>query len=44
MANGADMWGDLLEVNDPAAEKNKSDAELKRFTVDEVRTPSQTAV
>lgn len=33
------MWGDLLEVVDDKAEKKKSEEELKKFTVDEVRAP-----
>ena len=34
----ADMWGDLLEVHDEAAAAKKTEAELKKFTVDEVRS------
>ena len=33
----SDMWDDLLEVQDEAAAKKKTEEELKKFTVDEVR-------
>jgi|AntAceMinimDraft_12_1070368.scaffolds.fasta_scaffold185305_1 hypothetical protein len=40
----ADMWGDLLDVQDEAAAKKKSEAELKQFTVDEVRPDEDTPI
>jgi hypothetical protein len=37
----ADMWDDLLEVHDEAATAKKTEEELAKFTVDEVRAPAR---